>query len=110
MTMPHLTNCSHSNDGWCLPCVKQLADEHAELHAHWGKIHVILLYWFGTTDPALLADVLKDSDEWNERVKKSNGRMLEVLKCVSAWYKAGDEQNAIQERVDAAIADAAKGA
>lgn len=27
MTMPHLMNCSHSSDGWCLDCVKELHDE-----------------------------------------------------------------------------------
>ena len=27
MTMPHLMNCSHSEDGWCLACVKELNDE-----------------------------------------------------------------------------------
>ena len=27
MTMPHLMNCSHSADGWCLQCVKELWDE-----------------------------------------------------------------------------------
>lgn len=27
MTMPHLMNCSHSEDGWCLDCVKVLWDE-----------------------------------------------------------------------------------
>jgi hypothetical protein len=27
MTMPHLMNCSHSEDGWCLDCVKKLHDE-----------------------------------------------------------------------------------
>lgn len=25
--MPHLMNCSHSTDGWCLACVKELHDE-----------------------------------------------------------------------------------
>lgn len=25
MTMPYLMNCSHSPDGWCLSCVKELA-------------------------------------------------------------------------------------
>lgn len=25
--MPHLMNCSHSGDGWCLDCVKKLYDE-----------------------------------------------------------------------------------
>ncbi len=24
MTMPHLMNCQHSEDGWCLECVKAL--------------------------------------------------------------------------------------
>lgn len=27
MTMPHLMNCSHSEDGWCLDCVKALWEE-----------------------------------------------------------------------------------
>jgi hypothetical protein len=30
MTMPHLMNCGHSDDGWCLDCVKAL---HAQLSA-----------------------------------------------------------------------------
>ena len=29
MTMPHLMNCSHFGDGWCLECVKKL-HEHTE--------------------------------------------------------------------------------
>ena len=27
MTMPHLMNCPHSEDGWCLNCVKELWEE-----------------------------------------------------------------------------------
>ena len=27
MTMPHLMNCGHKNDGWCLECVRELWDE-----------------------------------------------------------------------------------
>lgn len=27
MTMPHLMNCSHSEHGWCLDCVKELHDQ-----------------------------------------------------------------------------------
>lgn len=27
MTMPHLMNCSHSEEGWCLSCVKELWEE-----------------------------------------------------------------------------------
>lgn len=31
MTMPHLMNCPHSPDGWCLSCVKELWDEKQKL-------------------------------------------------------------------------------
>lgn len=31
MTMPHLMNCPHSVDGWCLACVKDLWDEIQQL-------------------------------------------------------------------------------
>lgn len=27
MTMPHLMNCRHSEDGWCLACVKEQYEE-----------------------------------------------------------------------------------
>lgn len=30
--MPHLMNCSHSSDGWCLKCVKELWEEHNGPH------------------------------------------------------------------------------
>lgn len=28
MTIPHLMNCMHSSDGWCLACVKEMHDEY----------------------------------------------------------------------------------
>ena len=27
MTIPWLMNCGHSDDGWCLKCVKELGEE-----------------------------------------------------------------------------------
>jgi hypothetical protein len=27
MTMPHLMNCDHSEDGWCLECVRKLWEQ-----------------------------------------------------------------------------------
>lgn len=27
MTMPHLMNCEHQSEGWCLDCVRKLKDE-----------------------------------------------------------------------------------
>ena len=32
MTMPHLMNCPHSEDGWCLACVKTMHEEHERRH------------------------------------------------------------------------------
>ncbi len=31
MTMPHLENCRHMEDGWCLSCVKELGEENLDL-------------------------------------------------------------------------------
>lgn len=31
MTMPHLMNCSHSESGWCLDCVKELQRDQERL-------------------------------------------------------------------------------
>lgn len=31
MTMPHLMNCQHSEDGWCLECVKGIEKERERL-------------------------------------------------------------------------------
>jgi hypothetical protein len=33
MTMPHLMNCVHSDDGWCLDCVKKLWERADRLEA-----------------------------------------------------------------------------
>ena len=34
MTMPHLMNCSHSPDGWCLDCVKEEWDKNHPPQCH----------------------------------------------------------------------------
>ncbi len=31
MTMPHLMNCPHSPDGWCLDCVKEMGEQLIDL-------------------------------------------------------------------------------
>ena len=31
MTMPHLSNCAHQGEGWCLSCVKVLEDARFQL-------------------------------------------------------------------------------
>ncbi len=35
MTMPNLSNCPHNGDGWCIPCVRAMQEEHeAEIERH----------------------------------------------------------------------------
>lgn len=31
MTIPYMTNCSHSEDGWCLECVSEMGREWQEM-------------------------------------------------------------------------------
>lgn len=34
MTMPHLMNCEHADEGWCLGCVRELWDEKELAQTH----------------------------------------------------------------------------
>lgn len=38
MTVPHLMNCPHSDDGWCLDCVAELGNENWRLREALGEI------------------------------------------------------------------------
>ena len=43
MTMPHLMNCAHSDDSWCLACVKALWERHNNIEVRpWGTYEVLL--------------------------------------------------------------------
>lgn len=42
MTMPHLMNCGHSDDGWCLACVKTLEDDRYNTVIEAGKYEYAL--------------------------------------------------------------------
>lgn len=39
MTMPHLMNCAHSEDGWCLNCVKTLWEQNESIEVQ-AKMHL----------------------------------------------------------------------
>lgn len=39
MTIPHLMNCSHSGDGWCLECMRPVFQELEELRSFINKLH-----------------------------------------------------------------------
>lgn len=51
MTMPHLENCAHSDDGWCLNCVKQLHDEGEERADTLEKLLSDVGFFETTADP-----------------------------------------------------------
>lgn len=42
MTMPHLMNCNHSDDGWCLECVRELWEEKHQQTIEAGKYEYCL--------------------------------------------------------------------
>jgi len=42
MTMPHLMNCDHSAEGWCLACVKSLEEERYNAVIEAGKYEYAL--------------------------------------------------------------------
>ena len=39
MTIPHLMNCSHSGDGWCLDCVAELQSNEDQKCCHCRGSH-----------------------------------------------------------------------
>ncbi len=38
MTMPHLMNCSHAPEGWCLDCVADLHEQLVEYRAKYNSL------------------------------------------------------------------------
>lgn len=42
MTMPHLMNCDHSEEGWCLGCVKALWEERRELEEECERLEKLV--------------------------------------------------------------------
>jgi hypothetical protein len=63
MTMPHLINCDHSEDGWCLDCVKTLHDEHDRLRS---IAYAAEEFVMGHIDENQLAEMVNAPDEDSE--------------------------------------------
>lgn len=45
MTMPHLMNCLHSCEGWCIPCVKEMHEEAERLQQWKAKAIDVIAQW-----------------------------------------------------------------
>ena len=69
MTMPHLMNCAHTGDGWCLACVKELYDskEHQMVctQVKYGKVGTNI----AATGGAVLLQVEAGEDESFQQVR-----------------------------------------
>ena len=60
MTVPHLMNCPHSDDGWCLDCVAALGNENWRMRELLNK------------RPALNAGTLEAYVAWTGEVYASD--------------------------------------
>lgn len=67
MTIPYLTNCSHTGDGWCLDCVKAQGETEYRLRAALEEIrdnarHLLAggLSHFSRRDFALAVQMITD--------------------------------------------------
>ncbi len=70
MTMPHLMNCPHEPVGWCLDCVKELADEKTEL------VEIVVTLLGGKVDDALKKGkgwAAKTLEKWQDENPDDNG-------------------------------------
>lgn len=70
MTMPHLMNCQHSTDGWCLECVKELQEERDDLEDELGKAMSVVYaseeFLAGNYDEDLFQDAVNKYREVDE--------------------------------------------
>jgi len=98
MTMPHLENCPHDSDGWCLDCVKELYDANEKLRFGGGMIADISSDQSKTIKWALKR--CEDLTNERDRIRTQRNALREFEQRVSASLiedGCGDEfWNAIQ--------------
>lgn len=67
MTIPYQHNCSHSDEGWCLACMKNLAAELEESQQDYNTLVYLLKKRFpqrsdGTMPDFAVEDVLRENE------------------------------------------------
>lgn len=60
MTIPWLMNCGHDDSGWCLECVKELAEERNQLRE---ALHEVVCGWHDIDFRIRYVEVQVDKDE-----------------------------------------------
>lgn len=86
MTMPHLMNCAHLDDGWCLECVGVM---HATLDARTTRITELERAFDGMTERnnALAAEVDARTAERDE-ARASNAESTRLMQDASATIES----------------------
>lgn len=72
MTMPHLMNCPHSPDSWCLTCVKELWEEKNSIEERLDKFLVLNRFNLATIISRLEA-LQKDFERTDQFFKDTVG-------------------------------------
>jgi hypothetical protein len=73
MTMPHLMNCPHQSDGWCLDCVKR---QHAIIEAQdeyiaWYENDHDISWYDDDNLPAVVVECIKKIEATKEELNKN---------------------------------------
>ena len=104
MTMPHLMNCGHSDDSWCLECVREEWERNQKIiNAH--ECDRVAQRHSQAVDRITIADQKAEV----ERLRARNGRLVEALEALVdvqngppllAWGKAwNDAMRAAEDAV-----------
>lgn len=79
MTMPHLMNCDHSGDGWCLDCVNKLYIENEQLQTYIRKLKDAQQSWADATnhENQALHDEISQLQFENKKLKREVHKLEE---------------------------------
>lgn len=105
MTMPHLMNCGHSPDSWCLDCVRDMHDELEEAQAEIERLTDSVLQYERFVNgmvkhlDAARREDCKSVGEWLDAVANQYnvrmGQACELLAAEQAKAELLDGQNAV---------------
>lgn len=75
--MPHLMNCSHDSDGWCLDCVQAMGEENINLTVEKMElVEIVVTLLGGEVDDAVRKGknwAAKTLEKWQDENPDDNG-------------------------------------
>ncbi len=99
MTMPHLMNCQHSCEGWCIPCVKEMHEEAERLQQWKAKAIDVIAQWEsiwealgqpGQIGSSKAAEAKKEVERLRARVAELEGLKPLIDECITTEWDAGN--------------------